>query len=198
MLPLDAWPGAPPVRWEMTAAGEAAAADACRGPAEESRSFAMSWHGVSCVHGECCGCERLGMLGPAFPNSRHARDSRTYPNVVFQLDSPRGIELDVLQGLANHVVGLALACLGGLDGGGLVDVPLVVDVELTEGVGEREDVILLELRKFPGQKVSSRSSRAKAHCGMQGRWSHLWILRTFMVARVRGSPLRQSSGSRVV
>ncbi len=93
-----------------------------------------------------------------------ARDSRTYPNVVFQLDSPRGIELDVLQSLANHIVGLALACLGGLDGGGLVDVPLVVDVELTEGVGEREDVILLELRKFPGQGVSLEVSRAQALC----------------------------------
>jgi hypothetical protein len=44
--------------------------------------------------------------------------------------------------------------LGGLDGGGLVNVPLVVDVELAEGVSEGEDVVLLELRKFPAMEVS--------------------------------------------
>ena len=78
----------------------------------------------------------------------------TYPDVVLQFHSSRGIELDILQGLANHIVGLALACLGGLDGGGLVNVPLVVDVELAEGVSEGEDVVLLELRKFPAMEVS--------------------------------------------
>jgi hypothetical protein len=75
----------------------------------------------------------------------------TYPNVVFQLDSPGRVELNILQRLADHIVGLALAGLRGLDGGGLVNVPLVVDVELAEGVGEGEDVILLELRKFPAR-----------------------------------------------
>lgn len=37
----------------------------------------------------------------------------------------------------------------GLDGSGLVEVPLVVDIEALEGIGKGEDLVLLELRKFP-------------------------------------------------
>jgi len=75
--------------------------------------------------------------------------TQTYPNVVLQLYSPGGVELNLFKCLANHIVGLALARLGGLDSSCLVNVPLVVDVELAESVGEGEDVILLELRKLP-------------------------------------------------
>jgi hypothetical protein len=52
--------------------------------------------------------------------------------------------------------------LGGLDvldGRVLVDVALVVDVELSEGILERKDVALLELRVFPRAKSASRASR---------------------------------------
>jgi hypothetical protein len=52
--------------------------------------------------------------------------------------------------LSHNIIGLTLALLGGLDGGSLVDVALVVDVELAEGVSQAEDVALLELRIFPG------------------------------------------------
>jgi hypothetical protein len=56
------------------------------------------------------------------------QNSCTYPNIVFQLDPPRGIELYLLQGLTNDVVWLTLARLGGLNGGSLVNVPLVVNI----------------------------------------------------------------------
>jgi hypothetical protein len=97
-----------------------------------------------------------GELSPRPP----FQDSATYPDVVLQLDSPGGIKLNLLQCLTDHIVRLALACLRGLDGGRLVNVPLVVDVELAEGVGEGEDVILLELRKLPARSISFSSSRA--------------------------------------
>jgi len=86
-------------------------------------------------------------------------EGNTHADIVFQLDSSRRVELNVLQGLAHHVVGLALACLGGLDGSGLIDVPLVVDIELAEGIGEGEDVVLLELRKFPGRQAGQPECR---------------------------------------
>jgi len=44
---------------------------------------------------------------------------------------------------------LALALLRGFDGCSLVDVALILDVELAEGVGEVKDLVLLELRIFP-------------------------------------------------
>lgn len=58
-----------------------------------------------------------------------------YPDVVFQLDSSGGIEINLLQRLAHDVVGLTLARLGRLDRGGLVNVPLIVDIELAESIG---------------------------------------------------------------
>jgi hypothetical protein len=43
--------------------------------------------------------------------------------------------------------------LRGFDGSSLVNVPLVVNIELAEGVGEAKDVVLLELRKFPAREM---------------------------------------------
>lgn len=74
----------------------------------------------------------------------------TYPDIVLELDPTGRVQLDLLQRLSDHIVGLALARLGGLDRGGLLYVALVVDVELVEGIGERKDVALLKLRVFPG------------------------------------------------
>lgn len=79
----------------------------------------------------------------------------TYRNVILQLDAPRRIKLNLFQSLAHDIVGLALAGLCSLDGGSLVDVPLIVDIELTESVGQSEDITLLELREFPGCLVFS-------------------------------------------
>lgn len=67
----------------------------------------------------------------------------TYPNVIFEFYTARGIETDFFEGRADGIVGLALAGLGGLDGSSLVNVPLVVYVELAEGIGQSEDVALL-------------------------------------------------------
>ena len=58
----------------------------------------------------------------------------TYADIVFELDTSGGIELNLFQRLTDNIVWLALAGLGSLDGGGLVNVALVVDVELAEGV----------------------------------------------------------------
>lgn len=74
-------------------------------------------------------------------------------DVVLQLDSSRRVELDLLESLSDHIVGLPLALLGCLDRGGLVKVAFVVDVELVEGVGQRKDVALLELRKLPAREI---------------------------------------------
>lgn len=46
-----------------------------------------------------------------------------------------------------------LRLLRGLDDGSLVEVALVVDVELAEGVLQPEDLTLLELRVFPARNV---------------------------------------------
>jgi hypothetical protein len=74
----------------------------------------------------------------------------TYSYVVLQLNSPRRVEVNLLQSLPHDIVRLTLALLGGFDSRGLVEVSLVVDVEFTEGVGKAKDLILLELRIFPG------------------------------------------------
>lgn len=65
--------------------------------------------------------------------------------IVVQLYSPRAVELDLLQRLAHYIVRLVLRLLGGLDDGRLVEVALVVDVELAEGVLQTKDLALLEL-----------------------------------------------------
>jgi len=55
--------------------------------------------------------------------------------------------------LSDDIVWLALTLLGSFDCGGFVDVPLIVDVELSKGVSEAEDVALLELRVLPGWRI---------------------------------------------
>lgn len=92
----------------------------------------------------------------------------TYSNVVFQLDTSRRVKFHLLQGLAHNVVRLTLACLCGLDGGGLVNVALVVDIEVAEGIAQFKDLILLELRKFPVRKARvSRGQRRLARTGQR-------------------------------
>lgn len=68
--------------------------------------------------------------------------------VIIQLHSPRAIQLDLFEGLAHNIVGLVLGLLCCLDDGGLVNVALVVDVELAEGVLQAEDLALIELGIF--------------------------------------------------
>jgi hypothetical protein len=98
----------------------------------------------------------------------------THVNIVVQLDAPRAIELDLLQGLAHDVVRLAFRLLRGLDDGGLVEIALVVDVELAEGILQPEDLALLELRVFPGVLRSAWWStveveRRRFRWNMEGR-----------------------------
>ena len=77
-------------------------------------------------------------------NRRAVTPIPTHANVIFKLDSSRGVELNLLQRLADDIVWLALALLGGFDRGGLVKVALVVYIELAEGIREGEDLVLRE------------------------------------------------------
>jgi hypothetical protein len=84
----------------------------------------------------------------------------TYPDVILELDSARRVQVNLLQCLSDHIVGLALALLGGLDRGGLLNVALVFNIELAEGIGEPKDVALLELRVFPSAGESEHAGRS--------------------------------------
>lgn len=79
----------------------------------------------------------------------------THGNIVLQFNAARRVEFDLFQGLSNNIVRLAFALLRGLDGGGLVKVPLVVDIELSESVAQTVNFVLWELRILPsGKRVS--------------------------------------------
>lgn len=150
---FEEWLGvAPPVRWAMTEAGVDGAAAALPGP---SRSLATSYRVEIVSHiflmDGVCVCDATGDVTPldgCWGNLELGAWSleevaSTYPNVIFEFYTARGIETDFFEGCADGIVGLALAGLGGLDGGGLVNVPLIVYVELAEGIGQAEDVALL-------------------------------------------------------
>jgi hypothetical protein len=79
-----------------------------------------------------------------------------HPNKVIQLDSPRRIELHFFQRLAHDIVRLSLAGLGCLDGSRLIDISLVVYIQLTKGILQTKNLILLELRVFPASNQLSR------------------------------------------
>jgi len=51
--------------------------------------------------------------------------------------------------LTYDIVGLALARLRRLDCSGLVEVPLVVNIEFPKGIRQPKDFVLLKLREFP-------------------------------------------------
>lgn len=67
----------------------------------------------------------------------------------------RGIEFHLFQRLADNIVWLALGVSCALDRGCLVHPAAVVGIELTEGVGQAENVVLLELGILPGIGVST-------------------------------------------
>jgi len=124
---------------------------------EDSRSLEMSWAVSS---------------GP-----RRLHDA-TYIHIVVELDAPRAVELDLLQGLAHDIVGLVLRLLRGLDDGALVEVALVVEVELAEGVLQPEDLALLELRVFPAPLAWRKAKRRT------WRGTHFCSLMMFMMAEL--------------
>lgn len=113
----------------------------------------------------------------------------THADVIFQLDPSRGVELNLLQRLADDIVWLALALLGGLDRGGLVQVAFVVYVELAEGIREAEDLVLRELGELSGGGsqqpwMCNEAGAGRVEGRRRGGWAsaHLWSLRTFMAA----------------
>ena len=72
----------------------------------------------------------------------------TYSDIVVQFNTTRTVELDFSQRLTDDIVGLSLRVLDAANGGCFVEVALVVDVELPEGILQAEDFVLLELREF--------------------------------------------------
>jgi hypothetical protein len=100
-----------------------------------------------------------------------------YINIVVQLDSSRAVQLNLLESLSHNIVGLALRVLSGLDDGGFVYVALVVDIHVLEGIGELEDLILIELGVFSIQNQRLSLNRAR-------RSRYLCSLITFMIAVV--------------
>lgn len=81
----------------------------------------------------------------------------THADIVLQFDTPGGVELDLLQGLAHDIIWLALALLRCFDSCGLVQVTLVVDIEALEGIGEGEYFVLLKLGKLSIEPNSQSS-----------------------------------------
>lgn len=73
----------------------------------------------------------------------------TYVYIIFELNSPGRIELNLLESLSHDIVRLSLRLLGGLDGSRLVNVSLIIYIKLAESVLQAKDLVLLELRKLP-------------------------------------------------
>ena len=96
--------------------------------------------------------------------------SATHIDIVVQFHAPRAIELDLLQRLTHNVVRLVLRLLGRLDDGGLVEVALVVDVELAEGILQSEDLALLELGVFPAALLSASACTWWNRAEQDGTW----------------------------
>lgn len=84
-------------------------------------------------------------------------EGSTYINIVVKLYSPRAVKFNLFQRLSNDIVWLPLGVLGGLDDCRLVYVAFVVDIELSEGVLQLEDLILLELRVLSKHKSAVRA-----------------------------------------
>lgn len=51
-----------------------------------------------------------------------------YADIIFQLNSPRRVKLDLLQGLPHDIVRLPLALLGGFNRRSLVNVAFIVHI----------------------------------------------------------------------
>ena len=110
-------------------------------------------------------------------NRRAVTPIPTHADVILKLDSSRGVELNLLQRLADDIVWLALALLGGLDRGGFVEVALVVYIELAEGIGEGEDLVLRklgELSRCSSQQlladIKTGIDRPRRHEDVVGGW----------------------------
>jgi hypothetical protein len=105
--------------------------------------------GVAGRRGHAAGGGAGGACVHALLGGRRLPQLRDEIDIVVQLDAARAVQLDLLQGLAHDVVGLVLRLLRRLDDRGLVEIALVVQVELAEGILQPEDLALLELRVFP-------------------------------------------------
>jgi hypothetical protein len=82
------------------------------------------------------------------------RKYSAYIHIVVELHPPRAVELDLLQRLADHIVRLVLRLLRRLDHGALVEIALVVNVQLAEGVLQAKDLALLELGVLSARNAS--------------------------------------------
>jgi hypothetical protein len=117
-----------------------------------------------------------------------------YIYIVVELYSPRAVEFHLFQGLSHHVVGLVLRLLGALDDGALVEVALVVDVELAEGILQAKDLALLELGVFPVRNGLLATVEASGCREKGGAPTYFCSLMMFMLAVRVDRSLAQRGG----
>jgi hypothetical protein len=120
---------------------------------------------------------------------RHA-----YIHIVIQFYPPRTVELDLFQGLPHYIVRLVLGLLRRLDDGALVEVALVVNVELAEGILQAKDLALLKLGILSARNAwlaNRRSRRARIEDAGATYFCSLMI---FMAAELCGSA--ETAGNR--
>lgn len=60
----------------------------------------------------------------------------TNSHVILELNSPRRVELNLLESLSHDIIRLIFTLLGGFDGSSFIQVTLVIDIESLEGVGQ--------------------------------------------------------------
>jgi hypothetical protein len=107
-----------------------------------------------------------------------------YIHIVVQLHAPRAVKFHLLQRLADHIVRLVLRLLRRLDHGALVEVALVVDVELAEGILQPEDLALLELRVLPARNARLAGVQADRVAWKCADAAYFCSLMMFIVVRI--------------
>jgi len=120
------------------------------------------------------------------PRGLAAMVLETYIHIVIQFYPARAVQLYIFERLPDHIVWLSFRGLCCLDHGRFVNVTLVLDVQLAEGILQAKYVLLLELRVFPvylqfswSQLRSSIPETGKARVGQEN--TNFCILMTFMV-----------------
>ena len=111
-----------------------------------------------------------------------ARTMRSYSDIVVKFYAPRAIKLDLSQSLADDIVWLAFRVLYSSDCSRFIEITLVINVELSEGILEAKDLLLLELRILSIRRSALRRLRWSYTDGRKAASTYLVSLITFMVS----------------
>lgn len=71
---------------------------------------------------------------------------RTYIDIIIKFYPPRTVQLNLFQGLSNHIVRLAFRLLGCFNHSGFIDIASIFDVKLAKSVLQAKYLVLLKLR----------------------------------------------------